>query len=164
MNLLKRKDEKEGIITMCEFRKTIESDLIPERLTTRLVDSNKFKGTVRNTEFEVKENRFFSNENLFPVIKGTMEVQGNITSITLSFEPTKSDKIGNGIFLIIIFLLAIVLGIFSLDVLITIGLLCWGVFVGVCMLALYTYYCWRAYKKLCKIWGIKRFQRRKNHG
>ena len=142
---------------MCKFKKTMESDLIPERLTTRLVDSNKFEGTVKRTEFEITEKRYWSNKYQLPIIKGTMEVKENITTIELSFEPTKSDKIGNGIFLAIIFLLGIVLGIVSLDILISIVLLCWGIFLGVCLLAIYMYYCWRAYRKLCKIWDIKRF-------
>ena len=142
---------------MCKFKKTMKSDLIPERLTTRLVDSNKFEGTVRGTEFEIREKRDWSNKYQLPIIKGTMEVKENITTIALSFEPTKFDKIGNGIFLAIIFLLGIVLGIVSLDILISIVLLCWGIFLGVCLLAIYMYFCWRAYRKLCKIWDIKRF-------
>ena len=141
---------------MCKFKKTMESDLIPERLTTRLVDSNKFEGTVKSTEFEITEKRYWSNKYQLPIIKGTMEVQENITTITLSFEPTKFNKIGDSIFLFIIFLLATVLGIISSDVLLTIVLLCWGNFIGVFLLAIYMYYCWRAYRKLCKIWDIKR--------
>ena len=89
---------------MCKFRKTMKSDLIPERLTTRLVDSNKFEGTVRSTEFEITEKRFWSNKYQLPIIKGTMEVQENITTIILSFEPTKSKKNGDSIFLFLIFL------------------------------------------------------------
>lgn len=141
---------------MCKFRKTMESDLIPERLTTRLVDSNKFEGTVRSAQFEVKEIGFIFNKHL-PVIKGTMEEKGNFTTITLSSEPTKSDKIFSGIVLFAIFLMAVIPGLISKDIIFTMAILCVDIFMGLFMLARYMYYCRRAYKKLCKIWDIKRF-------
>lgn len=142
---------------MCEFKKTIKSDLIPERLTTRLVDSNKFEGTFRSTEFEIRENRQVSHKHLFPIIKGSMEVQGDITMITLSFERSKSGKIGDGIFYLVEFLVLLIAGIISEQILIIV--------VGSCAILLqmfvygigYVYFCRRAYRKLCKIWGVKRF-------
>ena len=141
---------------MCKFKKTMESDLIPERLTTRLVDSNKFEGNVRSTEFEIRENRQVSHKHLFPIIKGSMEVQGDITTITLLFERSKTEKISDGIFYLIEFLVLLIAGIISEQILIIV--------VGRCAILLqmfvlwmgYVYFCWRAYRKLCKIWDIKR--------
>lgn len=142
---------------MCKFRKIMKSDLIPERLTTRLVDSNKFEGNVRSTEFEIRENRQVSHKHLFPIIKGSMEVQGDITTITLLFERSKTEKISDGIFYLIEFLVLLIAGIISEQILIIV--------VGSCAILLqmfvlwmgYVYFCWRAYRKLCKIWDIKRF-------
>jgi hypothetical protein len=132
----------------------MESDLIPERLTTRLVDSNKFEGTVRSTEFEIRENRQVSHKCDFPIIKGTMEVQGKITTITLSFDKSKSSKIMDEIILFAVFLLALIPGWISKDILFTMTFLCIDIFMGLFMLTRYMYYCRRAYKKLCKIWDI----------
>lgn len=137
------------------WTKTIVSDLMPERLTGHLVDSKKFEGTVRNTEFEVKEIAFLANKYRLPMIKGTMEVQGNITMITLSFKMSKIHKIISGMALFTLVLLSLVLGIISTDILITMTILCFGIFAGGCLLAEYMYYCRRAYKKLCKILGAK---------
>ena len=137
------------------WTKTIVSDLIPERLTSRLVDSKKFEGTVRNTEFEIREKTFWSYNYRLPVIKGTIEAKGNATTITFSFKMSKLRKNTWGMFLFTIFLLALILGIISADILITMSILCFGIFAGVCLLAEYMYYCRRAYKKLCKIWSIK---------
>lgn len=141
---------------MCKFKKTMESNLIPERLTTRLVDSNRFEGNVRSTEFEIRENRQVSHKHLFPIIKGSMEVQGDITTITLLFERSKTRKISDGIFYLIEFLVLLIAGIISEQILITV--------VGSCAILLqmfvygigYVYFCRRAYRKLCKIWDIKR--------
>lgn len=142
---------------MCKFKKTMESDLIPERLTTRLVDSNKFEGTVSSTEFEIREKSFWSYNYKLPTIKGEMERQENITTITCSFKMSKFKKISDGAFLFIVFLLALLFGIISSDILLTMTLFCFGIFAGVVFLTEYMYYCRRAYKKLCKIWDIKRF-------
>lgn len=143
---------------MCKFKKTMKSDLIPERLTTRLVDSNKFEGNVRSTEFEIRENRQVSHKHLFPIIKGSMEVQGDITSITLLFERSKTGKISDRIFYLVEFLVLLIVAIISEQILITV--------VGSCAILLqmfvygigYVYFCRRAYRKLYKIWDIKRFR------
>lgn len=139
------------------WKKTIVTDLMPERLTTRLVDSNKFEGTVRSTEFEITEKRYWSNKYQLPIIKGTMEVQENITTITLSFEKSKSGKIMDGIFFLIEFLVLLIAGIILEHILITAVGSC-GVLLQMFVLWMeYMYFCRRAYKKLCKIWDIKRF-------
>ncbi len=142
---------------MCKFRKIMKSDLIPERLTTRLVDSNKFEGTVRSTEFEITEKRYWSNKYRLPIIKGTMEVKENITTITLSFEKSKSEKIMDRIFYLVEFLVLLIVAIISQHILIMVVGSCAVLLQMFVLWMVYVYYCWRAYKKLCKIWDIKRF-------
>lgn len=132
-------------------KRTLAVQLTIDRIRWRLESSEQFEGTVGNTGFEIREKRWLTNKFLLPIINGTMEAQDDGTNVVISFKTAKFDKLGLGIFLLIIVMLSLLSGLVASDALLSAALLCWGVVLGVIFWIYYVTNCRRAYKKLRRI-------------
>ena len=137
---------------MCFFDKqTIISQLAPNQIFSLLKNNEQFTGDIENTKFTVAERAVLSNKVLFPVITGVVTGYDYNTVVDISFELSKRDKIGLGIFLLIIFILSLLLGFISSDVILATILICFGFLLCVIFLIMYVGNCRRAYKKICRL-------------
>lgn len=136
-------------------KRTIASYLTQEQINFRIADSKKFDGKVSNEEFEIRENKSISNKFLFPIIKGTIEKYDDSTNVVISFNVSKQDKSGLGIFLFIVSLISVLLGIVSSDVLLTMIILCFEIVLCAVFLIYYAINCSRAYRKLYRMLNSK---------
>ena len=130
------------------FSKKIISNLTPMQIFSLLESSEQFIVKIENTKFNVKERKFMSNKVLFPILKGIVNVQKNNTIIDVTFELSKSDKVGLGMFLISIFSLACFFGFVSSDIILAVTLICFGLFLTVVFWMLYVHNCRRVFKRL----------------
>ena len=141
---------------MCLFRKRIVvSQLTQEQINSLLIYNKYFDGLVRNGNFEIRESMLSSNRVLFPIIKGTIEKYYDSTNVVISFNVSKQDKLGLGIFLFISFLISVLFGIVSSDVLLTIIIICFSIVSFVIFLIYYISNCQRAYKKILFLFESK---------
>lgn len=130
------------------FSKKIISNLTPMQIFSLLESSEQFIVKIENTKFNVKERKFYSNKVLFPILKGIVNVQKNNTIIDVTFELSKSDKVGLGMFLICIFSLACFFGFVSSDIILAVTLICFGLVLTVVFWMLYVHNCRRVFKRL----------------
>lgn len=141
---------------MCFYKKrTIVSYLTQEQINFRIIDGKKFDGVVANGEFEIRENKSLSNKFLLPIIRGTAEKYDGSTNIVISFNVSKQDKLGLGIFLFIVFLISILLGIVTSNVLLTMVTLCFEIVLCMIFLIYYAINCHRAFRKLYRVLNSK---------
>ena len=136
-------------------KQTIQSKLTMEEFASRLETTNLFTGTVEEICFAIREEKFFSNKLLFPIINGQMVRQGDATNITISFSVCKTDKIGIGVFLILTFLICVLLAIVSHDIFVLLVMLFWSVVMAVISTVVYKFNCRRAMKKILKLTNSK---------
>lgn len=96
-----------------------------------------------------------SNKFLFPIIKGTIEKYDDSTNVVISFNVSKQDKSGLGIFLFIVSLISVLLGIVSSDILLTMVILCFEIALCAIFLIYYAINCSRAYRNLYRMLNSK---------
>lgn len=136
-------------------KQIIQSPLTIEELSYQILTSNLFTGTVEDKYFQIREEKFFANKLLFPIINGQMVRQDNATNITVSFAVCKIDKIAISLFLILVLLLSVLLGILSHDIFLLLTILLWDVVLAIIFTAVYRFNCRRALKKILKLTNSK---------
>ena len=136
-------------------KQIIQSPLTIEEFTERLTTLDVFTGIIGENCFEVREEKFFCNKMLFPIINGKMVENDDATFITLSFAVCKMEKISAVAFLILVLLFTIVLGIVTNDVLVLLVLLLWAGLIAVISILEYRFYCRRALRKILRLTNSK---------
>lgn len=132
-------------------KKTIVSHLTPNQILYLLENSVQFTGNIENTKFTIRERKFFSNKVLFPVITGIVDVQKDNTIIDVAFEISRRDKVGLGIFILSTFLLSLLLGFVSSDIILAMTLICFELACCAVFLMFYKINCRRAFKKILRL-------------
>lgn len=131
--------------------KLIESDFSPLQVIATIKDGKQFEGVIEESEFRIRESRFFSNKVLLPVVNGTVNSYGGGTQISVKFSVALCDKIAIGIFFACALAIAVILGIVMADIMFTGVVVCFLAVVYILGLCLYIKNCRRAYRKLSMI-------------
>lgn len=126
--------------------KKIISNLTPKQIFSLLESSEQFIVKIKDTRFSIRERKFMSNKVLLPVLNGIVDVKKN-TIVDITFELSKSDKVGLSIFLLVIFFLSLLLGFVSSDIILSVTLICFGLVFVVTFWVLYVHNCRRVFKR-----------------
>ena len=132
-------------------KRTIFSNLVPIQIFSLLENSGQFIVKIEKERFTVRERKIFSNQVLIPSIPGIVDVQKDNTIIDVAFEIPKRDKVGFGIFILAIFLLSLLLGFVSSDIILAMTLICFGFVLCAVFVVLYVRNCSRAFKKIIRL-------------
>jgi hypothetical protein len=140
---------------MASKKTIIESPLSPEEFFAQLQTSDLFVGDIKITHFEIREKVYFRKKFALPIIKGQIEKEGNNTKIIVSFTEQNSSRIPRLVFLFIIVFLAIFLGIYSQDILLSGAIYGMGSIISASFMLEFTSYCKRGLKKILKLTNSK---------
>ena len=129
----------------------IKTHLSLTKVESLLGSSKEFGGIIKKEIFKIKERSFFSNQLLFPEIHGILKEFNGNTDIFLSFKISILDKIALTFFLIIDAFLSIYFYIMSREILISLIVVLWSLFMILFFYCVYYRNCSRALKKLRKL-------------
>ena len=132
-------------------KRTIFSNLTPIQIFSLIENSGQFIMKIEKERFTVRERRIFSNNAFVPSITGVVDEQKDNTIIDVVFEISKRDKVVFGFFLLSIFLLSLLLGFFSSDIILAMTLICFGFVICAVFVVLYVRNCSRAFKKIIRL-------------
>lgn len=128
----------------------IQSRLNSQTFRIRLATSPLFTATVNETSFEIREERG-TKKALLPIISGQIHSHNCSTTAIISFKTSKFDNIVEGVFLIILLLIAILVGIFACNFFFTFVIALWAASITLVKVFVFKRNCTRALKKILKL-------------